>query len=46
VLGGYMESIATQDLELTQNWFLSNLDKSGPHKQIIKNALLKQINID
>jgi hypothetical protein len=25
---------------------LSNLDKSGPHKQIIKNALLKQINID
>jgi len=45
VLGGYMENIATEDLASTQNWFLNNLDKSGLHKQIIKDSLQKQISI-
>jgi hypothetical protein len=40
-----MENIATEDLASTQNWFLNNLDKSGLHKQIIKDSLQKQISI-
>lgn len=43
VLGGYMENILEWDLEATQNWFLNNLDKSGPHKNILKETLQKQI---
>jgi hypothetical protein len=38
-----MESIATADLVSTQNWFWNNLNKSGLHKQIIKESLEKQI---
>ncbi len=43
VLGGYMEKIAESDLKSTQNWFLNNLNKSGPHKDILKDTLQKQI---
>jgi hypothetical protein len=43
VLGGHMEKIVKSDLESTQNWFLNNLDKSGPHKNILKETLQKQI---
>jgi len=28
-----------------QDWFWKNLDKSGPHKEILKTTLEKQINI-
>jgi len=43
VLGEYMEKIAPPDLEATQHWFLNNLDKSGPHKDILKETLKEKI---
>ncbi|HRU50327.1 MAG TPA: hypothetical protein P5155_02370, partial [Candidatus Absconditabacterales bacterium] len=40
-----IKKIAGTDLLSAQDWFWKNLDKSGPHKEILKTTLEKQINI-
>ena len=42
----WVRKIEGNDLLATKNWFWNNLDKSGPHKEILKKTLEKQIDID
>ena len=42
----WIKRIEDKDLSATQEWFWGNLDKTIPHKEILKKTLQKQINID
>lgn len=41
----WIKKIAWTDLPSAQDWFWKNLNKSGPHKEILVKMLEKQINI-